>query len=90
MHRKKLNASQLKEYLPIPALANWKAICIERDYKKKRKFEVVYLIMSRSRMFSDITKDYYFIEQNLNQKQVQCSNGPLILRLTSQTHRVTW
>ena len=29
-------------------------------------------------MFSDIKKDYYFIEQNLNQKQVQCSNGPLI------------
>ena len=37
-------------------------------------------------MFSDIKKDYYFIEQNLKQKQVQCSNGPLILRLTSQTN----
>ena len=36
MHHKKLNASQLKEYLSIPALANWKAICIERDYKKKK------------------------------------------------------
>ena len=51
MHRKKLNASQLKEYLPIPALANWKAICIERDYKKKKVRGGLFNYVSQQNVF---------------------------------------